>query len=159
MRAQIDERGIGEREKERKGYMQLSLIGIGFEASFAAINNLGTPLFSKIKGRTEKDLLTLPSTNTSYSSLRIYNVRPGYVDPSASAIPLDRPRTLTEKVGKRVLAPLFWMMPSLKVPADKLGEYLVRLALGDGEPVKNGQGIEAGGRTVRNTAIRDAMDL
>jgi len=119
----------------------------------------GLQLFSRIKGRTEKDLLTLPNSSPSFSSLRIYNVRPGFVDSSISEVPLDRPQTLLERVGRRVLAPLFWVVPGLRIPSDKLGEYLVRLALGDGAPAKGGQGIEAGGRTIRNTAVRDAMDL
>jgi hypothetical protein len=58
-----------------------------------------------------------------------------------------------------VLKPLFVMVPSLAIPSDKCGEYLVKLALGDGEPLKESPGIEAGGRTVRNTAIRSAMGL
>jgi hypothetical protein len=114
----------------------------------------GLRLFSKIKGRTESRLLALSSSNPS---LRVYNVRPGYVDPKQAAVPIDRPRGLGERTLMGAFKPLFAMMPGLTIPSDKLGEFLVRLALGDGEPLKDDQGIEAGGRTIRNAAVRRFM--
>jgi len=116
----------------------------------------GMTLFSKVKGRTEKDLLSLSS---SQPSLRVYNVRPGAILPHQSAVPVDRPRTFLERASMVLIKPLVAIAPSLGIPSDKCGEYLVKLALGNGEPLKEGPGIEAGGRTVRNTAMRSAMDL
>jgi len=117
----------------------------------------GRALFAKIKGRTETALLNISS---SQPSLNIYNVRPGAILSHQSAEPVDRPRTFFEKaLTQVVIKPLVAIAPSLGIPSDKCGEYLVKLALGNGEPLKEGPGIEAKGRTVRNTAIRSAMDL
>jgi len=115
--------------------------------------------FGKIKGRTEKALLSLPSSSPSLSSLRVYNVRPGFVDPSQSVEPIDRPRSFGEKVLYGTLGPLLKLMPSRTIPADKCGEYLVRLAMGDGERLDDAPGIEAEGRTIRNVAMRREMGL
>jgi len=117
------------------------------------------PLFGKIKGRTEKALLSLSSSSPSLSSLRVYNVRPGFVDPSQSSEPVDRPRSFGEKVLLGTVGPLIRLMPSRTIPADKCGEYLVRLAMGDGERLADAPGIEAEGRTIRNVAMRREMGL
>jgi len=44
-------------------------------------------------------------------------------------------------------------MPSAFCSVDRVGQVMVDLALGDGEPVTAGPGIEAEGRTIRNAAI------
>src|SRR5216117_2569804 len=108
-------------------------------------------LFGKIKGRTETALLALPST-PAYNALRIYNVRPAYVDPPEH----HRPRTVVKKfVEESVLAPVFRrLMPNQISPTGILSKVLVDLAIGDGNalPEEKGNGIEAGGRTLRNVA-------
>lgn len=112
--------------------------------------------FGKIKGRTETALLALSSP---HPSLNVFNVRPAYVDPTQSSIPTDRKRKWYER-SVDFLAPVMrTVIPSMVIPSDKLGEYLVKLALSDGSPREKGDGIEAEGRTVRNWAIRDALDL
>jgi len=106
--------------------------------------------FGKIKGRTETALLSLPTT-PAYSSLRIYNVRPGYVGlPKTSS-------TITKILAECVLAPaLRLLLPSQVSPTGILSKVLVDLATGDGNALnaESGAGIEAGGRTVRSVAIR-----
>ena len=109
-------------------------------------------LFGKIKGRAEAGLLALPST-PAYSALRVYNVRPGYVDPPEH----HRPRSLAQTVAQSILAPpLRLFLPSQVSPTGILSKVLVDLATGNGDALQaaKGSGIEAGGRTVRSSAIR-----
>ncbi|KDQ20965.1 hypothetical protein BOTBODRAFT_81707, partial [Botryobasidium botryosum FD-172 SS1] len=108
-------------------------------------------LFGKVKGRTEKELLGLQST-PEYGTLRIYNVRPGLVDPPE----FHRPRSLMQRVFvDRAVAPALRMLiPSQVSPTGQLSKVLVDLATGDGSPLPDGKGIEAEGRTVRSLAIR-----
>jgi hypothetical protein len=109
-------------------------------------------LFGKIKGRAEAALLSLPST-PAYSALRVYNVRPGYVDPPEHHRARSLGRTIVESV---IGPPLRLLMPSQVSPTGVLSKVLVDLASGDGDAlrVEKGSGIEAGGRTVRSSAIR-----
>jgi len=108
-------------------------------------------LFGKIKGRTENDLLALP-TSPPYESLRVFNVRPGYVDPPNK----DRPRSISQRVFiEGLIAPgLRAMMPSQVSPVAVLARVLVDIAVGDGSPLSTEAGIEGDGRIVRNTAVR-----
>jgi len=113
-------------------------------------------LFGKIKGRTEAALLALPST-PAYSALRVYNVRPGYVD----SLEHYRPRSVLKKAADFVIAPsLRLLLPSQVSPTGVLSKVLVDLATGDGNALQeSGSGIEAGGRTVRSIAIRRLGEL
>lgn len=114
-------------------------------------------LFGKIKGRTEAALLALPST-PAYSALRIYNVRPGYVDPPEH----HRPRSAVKKAVEFVVAPtLRFLLPSQVSPTGVLSKVLLDLATGDGNVLQGGKGsgIEADGRTVRSVAIRRLGEL
>jgi len=110
-------------------------------------------LYRNIKGRAEGALLELPSAPV-YVALRVYNVRPGYIEPPE----FHRPRPLVRKVfmenGLALALKLF--MPSLVSPTGPLSKVLVDLATGDGNPLQEiyGNGIEAGGRTVESLAIR-----
>jgi len=109
-------------------------------------------LFGKIKGRTETALLALPS-DPAHSTLRIYNVRPGLVDPPVH----HRPRSTSKKIVQSFVGvPLKLFVPNQVSPTGILSKVLVDLATGDGNelPVKQGNGIEAGGRTVRSLGIR-----
>ncbi|KAF2235927.1 hypothetical protein EV356DRAFT_444226 [Viridothelium virens] len=112
-----------------------------------------TALFARIKGRTEAGLLELP---TQYPSLKIYNVRPGGVDaknqPAIHPFIPKYPSLL--KKGEAMLFPLIRATyPSMISPTKELGDFMVDLASGDGKPLE-GPGIEAGGRTISNRAIR-----
>lgn len=112
-------------------------------------------LYCRIKGRTETHLLALPTSNTSLAPLCVYNVRPGWVDPSASG-GFHRPRGLAMRLLTDVLvAPVMRAtMPNMVSPTADLARVLLDLALGDGQPLQTRPGIEAGGRTVRGSAIR-----
>jgi len=110
-------------------------------------------LFGKIKGRAEAALLALPSS-PAFGALRVYNVRPGYVDPPVH----HRPRTFVKKFFvDNAVGPAFrFLMPSMVSPTGALSKVLVDLATGDGNALQaeQGSGIEANGRTVRSVAIR-----
>ncbi|KAF8998566.1 hypothetical protein BDQ17DRAFT_1362032 [Cyathus striatus] len=109
-------------------------------------------LFGKIKGRAESHLLALPSSSPTYESLRIYNARPAGIDPPF----YHRPQPLFKRlVLISVVVPLLRVLaPSYISPTGPLSKVLVDLATGDGEPVAEGRGVEAGGRTLRNIALR-----
>ncbi|KAJ7364731.1 hypothetical protein DFH08DRAFT_839846 [Mycena albidolilacea] len=108
-------------------------------------------LFGKIKGRAELALRALPSA-PSHSALRVFNVRPGFVDPS----PYDeREHSALRRFALAVAVPLFRNLAPARVsPADVLAKVMVDLATGDGEPVAPGVGIEDEGRTVRCIGVR-----
>ncbi|KAJ7336275.1 hypothetical protein DFH08DRAFT_285453 [Mycena albidolilacea] len=105
--------------------------------------------FGKIKGRAEAALCALPP---SHSALRIFNVRPGFVDPSPHS---PKPASTMKRIGLGILSPtLRTVMPNMVSPADTLAKVLVDLATGDGSPIPAGPGIEDEGRTVRSVGIR-----
>ncbi|KAJ8097177.1 hypothetical protein POJ06DRAFT_40679 [Lipomyces tetrasporus] len=109
-------------------------------------------LFGKIKGRTESELLSLPTAST-WNALRVFNVRPGYVDPITKHHPSTPvvPRLLVDYA----IAPfLRKFMPNSVAPANVLAKVLLDLAASDGNALQPGIGIEAGGRTLRNSAVR-----
>jgi hypothetical protein len=111
-------------------------------------------LFGKIKGRAETALLSLPST-PAHSALRVYNARPAYIYSPVR----DRPRSVASTVVDYLLGPpLRMFMPSMVSPTGALSKVLVGLATGDGNALQ-GSGIEAGGRTLRNVAIRRLAGL
>lgn len=123
---------------------------------FVLISNSADPtektftLFGKIKGRTEVALRALPST-PSHGALRVFNVRPGFVDPS----PLDkRENSLSKRILLSVAGPLLRLVPSQVSPADVLAKVLLDLATGDGNPLAPGTGIEDDGYRVRCIGVR-----
>src|SRR5580704_14065695 len=76
-------------------------------------------LFGRIKGRTERALLALPASNLSLTSLRIYNVRPGYVYPAAE----DRHRPFALKIADLALAPIMMrLLPGQMSPTGVLAK-------------------------------------
>ena len=109
-------------------------------------------LFGKIKGRAEVGLLALPS-NPAYNALRVYNVRPGYVDPPEH----HRPRSLAQTLAQSALAPpLRLFLPSQVSLTGVLSKVLVDLATGNGDALlaAKGSGIEAEGHMVWSSAIK-----
>jgi len=161
--------GIGQNEVSKTEYIRITYdYPLAAAKAFAGLSNRGQfnfvyvsgegadptektfTLFGKIKGRTEKDLLALPSTDP-YSTLRIFNVRPGLVDPPK----FHRPRPMAKKIFlDSALAPAMRLfVPSQVSPTGELSKVLVDLATGDGNPLE-GAGIEAEGRTLRNSAVR-----
>jgi hypothetical protein len=108
-------------------------------------------LFGKIKGRAELALRALPSA-PSHSALRVFNVRPGFVDPSPHD---EREHSALRRFALAVAVPLFRNLAPARVsPADVLAKVMVDLAIGDGEPVAPGVGIEDEGHTVRCIGVR-----
>lgn len=126
-----------------------------------------TPMFGRIKGKTETQLLNLMQT---YSNLRVFNARPGGVD-SGAEISQKIVHQLTHtsdggtgaqtrlslgmRVGEAILLPAFrrGVYKGMHSPTGELAKVLVELAAGDGEPV-NVRGAEAEGRTLPNIALR-----
>jgi hypothetical protein len=105
--------------------------------------------FGKIKGRAEKALLSLPSQQ-AYTTLRPFNVRPAAVIPPQH----HRERSFGARILDNTLVPLVQALaPSQASPTGPLASVLVDLATGNGEPL-SGEGVEAEGRTLRNTAVR-----
>jgi hypothetical protein len=110
--------------------------------------------FGKIKGRAEKALLSLPS-EPAYTALRPFNVRPAHVIPPEH----HRVRSFGTRLIDATVSPLLrTVAPAFTSPTGALAEVLVDLATGNGEPL-TGNGIEAEGRTLRNTAVRRLAGL
>jgi len=110
--------------------------------------------FGKIKGRTEKDLHTLSS---STPSLRTFAVRPGFIDPEGEIL---RARTKFEMAADCTVGPaLRWFGKGLVIGTRPLARLLTDLAIGNGYPIPEGQGVESDGRTLRNTAVRRLAGL
>lgn len=106
-------------------------------------------LYGKTKARTETTLLQL-ADEPQYTALRIFNVRPAYVD---SPTYHTRPG-----LGRRIvyygLAPVLRKLkPSMVTPTDVLSQVCVDLALGDGMPLL-GEDVIAEGRTLLCDALR-----
>ncbi|KAF7303144.1 ARM repeat-containing protein [Mycena kentingensis (nom. inval.)] len=109
-------------------------------------------LFHKIKGRAEKNLRGLSS---DYHTLRVFNVRPGYVEPSNRAS-----LTFGRRLLHGVASPIFhWVQPLFVCPTDALARVLVDLAIGNGEGLAPGPGIEDEGRLVRCIGVRRLQGL
>ncbi|KAF8215830.1 hypothetical protein K438DRAFT_1799510 [Mycena galopus ATCC 62051] len=108
-------------------------------------------LFGKIKGRAEVALHALPST-PSYSALRVFNVRPGVVEPA----PEDRhTKSALTRAGFAVLGSVLRVVvPSQVSPPNVLAKVLVEIVTGDGDPIPSGKGIEDDGRLVRCIGVR-----
>lgn len=108
-------------------------------------------IFAKVKGRVEKHLLELGEKEPS---LKIYAARPGLIDPEGNNL-TEKP----ESFGKRALVSsagflLRHVGKSLVIGTQPLAKALTTLALGDGEPLAEGTGIESNGRLIRNTGLR-----
>ncbi|KAK5938873.1 hypothetical protein PMZ80_009065 [Knufia obscura] len=129
-----------------------------------------TPLFGRVKGRTETELIELMDTQPYSKNLKVFNVRPGGVDAGAEA---DQKivnelthandggtggttrNTLGMRAMEKLLLPVFrsGVYKAMHSPTAEMARVMVELAVGDGEPV-NVRGAEAGGRTLRNVALR-----
>lgn len=116
-----------------------------------------SPMYRRVKREAEVALLSLP-TQSAYSNLRIYNTRPGGVDPSKQPEVWDQvkaKRSMVFKAGTAMMIPVLNVVwKNLMSPTAELGKVLTELALSDGEPLEEGEGLLDGGRTVRNIALR-----
>lgn len=129
-----------------------------------------TPLYGRVKGQTEMDLIKLMQTEPFSKVLRCLSARPGGVDSGADA---DQKvvHELTHKndggtggqtrnsigmvVGERLLLPVLraGVYKGMHSPTSELARVLVELAAGDGEGV-NVKGAEYDGRVLPNIALR-----
>lgn len=115
-----------------------------------------TAHFGRVKGEAESALLEM---SKQYPHLKIWNVRPGGVDPG------DHPEiqqflptynTWLKRLEQRSL-PLFrTIVPSLITPTRGMGEVFTKLATGEIEDVQ-GNGVSGEGRTLNNVALRRLM--
>ncbi|CAJ2501052.1 Uu.00g039050.m01.CDS01 [Anthostomella pinea] len=114
-------------------------------------------MFGRIKGRAESRLLALQKDG-EYPSLRVYNIRPAIINPQGNYL-AERSVTLHDRASTWVggLASVVWK--SFVIPSDKLAKACTDLAVGDGEAVPAGEGVEADGRLLRNTALRRLAGL
>lgn len=151
---------------ENFGAKQLNFIHVSGEGANPKPGFM-TPLFARVKGRTETELLQLMKT---YQNLRVFNARPGGVDSGAEKDQKlvhelthradggtgGQTRTsLSMKVGEAALLPVFrrGIYKGMHSPTGELARTLVELALGDGDAI-NVKSVEAGGRTLPNIALR-----
>lgn len=111
-------------------------------------------MFGRIKGRAENAMLSLPK---DHPSLNIYNIRPGGINPQGNYL-AEREPTIQDKLLTFVLGIFEKVWKSFVIPTDKLAKVCVDLAVGDGRPI-SGEGVEADGRLLRNTALRRLSDL
>jgi hypothetical protein len=121
-----------------------------------------TPLFGRVKGETEKALLSL-NASAECPDLRVYSARPGGVDPGADPAVADATKA-KRSTGSRKLEP--YVLPILRMvfrnmvsPTQELGRVLTELALKDGERIQDGPGITGEGRTIANIALRKMAGL
>ena len=89
---------------------------------------LMTPLFARVKGEAETSLLALRSEHTG---LRIWNVRPGFIDESQHPRK-EGSKPLVERVAHRVAPAFRAVWPNGVSPTDALAEVLERCALETG---------------------------
>lgn len=129
-----------------------------------------TPLFGRVKGRTETEMIELMHTQQYGNILKVFNARPGGVDPGSEG---DQKvvhelahandggtggairNSLSFRVAEKVFLPVFraGVYKGMHSPTGELARVLVEMAVGDGEPVTV-KGVEAGGRTIPNIALR-----
>lgn len=131
--------------------------GLGQKLNFVYVSGEGADMqekssfmFGRIKGRAERMLLEAQST---HPSLRVFNARPALINPQGNYI-ADRKPSLQDRLSTGLGAVFGTIWKSGEIPTTALAKTLVDLAVGDGEPIAAGAGVEADGRLLRNTAIR-----
>lgn len=113
-------------------------------------------MFGRVKGKAEQALIEVGSS----TPLSVYNLRPAGIDGRESASKPERPASWQDNLAAWSFLPLVRLFaPKWHTPVDSLAQVAVRLAIGDGKPVAQGDGVEAGGRTLRNVAIRNLAGL
>lgn len=129
-----------------------------------------TPLFGRVKGQTETDLIKLMQTEPFSKVLKCLSARPGGVDaggdPDQKVVHEVTHRadggtggatrnSFGMVVGEKLLLPVFraGVYKGMHSPTAELGRVLVELATGDGEPVQV-KGAEYDGRILPNIVLR-----
>ena len=120
-----------------------------------------TPRYGPIKGQAEQALLNL-SKEESMSMLKVYSARAGAVDRlghTEIAKYAEAREGMQKKLEKPIKAILRPLWKSLMSPTVALGDALVQLASGSGEPLTDGGGVSGERRTVGNIALRKMAGL
>ena len=107
-------------------------------------------MFGRIKGQAENAMLALPR---EYPSLSIYNIRPATINPEGSYLQ-ERSPTMQDRLSTGLGGILEKVWKSFVIPTNKLAKACADLATSDGKPIPAGEGVEADGRLLRNTALR-----
>lgn len=107
-------------------------------------------MYGRIKGECEKQLLELGEKSPS---LHVYAVRPGVINPRGKYLQERKP-TLHDRLSTGIGGIFEMAWKKMVIPTDKLAKACTDLAIGDGEPIAAGEGVEADGRLLRNTALR-----
>ncbi|KAJ7839145.1 hypothetical protein B0H14DRAFT_3086992 [Mycena olivaceomarginata] len=156
--------GTSQTSVSEKEYIRITYdFPVAAAKAFAALSSTGQPpfraesnvsLYGRTKARAEKALLELPAT-PPYETLRVFNVRPAYVDS-----PAYHPRPgMGRKIVYYGLAPLLRRVtPGLVTPTNALAKVCVDLAIGDGGPV-GGADVAAEGRTLLPAAVKRLGEL
>lgn len=132
--------------------------GLGDKMNFVYVSGEGAnmdeakagQMFGRVKGRAEKRLLELGEERPA---LHVYNIRPALIDPRGRYL-AERSPSLQDRLSTGFGALFERVWSSIVIPTDRLASASVDLAVGDGKPVPEGAGVEAGGRLLRNTALR-----
>lgn len=129
-----------------------------------------TPMYGRIKGQAEIDLLKLMQNPPCNKVLKCFAARPGGIDsgaePSQKLVDELCHRNdggtggqfrnqMGMKVLERLLMPVFrtGVYKSMHSPTSELARVLVDLATGDGDALQI-KGVEADGRVIPNIALR-----
>jgi len=121
----------------------------------ADMEEKSSAMFGRVKGRAEKMLLGLQQER---HGLKIYNLRPALINPQGRYL-AERNPSLQDKTATFLGGILEKVWKSYDTPTSALALVCVDLATGSGDPVPTGEGVEAGGRLLRNTAIRRLAGL
>lgn len=146
--ARIPQLGSGEGKGKGKGNGQLNFVYVSGEGADTAEKS--RIMFGRVKGRAENALLAAQAQNPG---LNVYNARPAFIWSEKGNL-AEKPRGWRNRLERLLGPPVAYLMPSQVIPTHRLAEALTILATGDGEPVPSGQGVEADGRVLRNTALR-----
>ncbi len=133
--------GLGEKDNFNFVYMSGEGANMSEKSSF---------MFGRIKGRAENALLAL---QLELASLSVYNIRPAAINPEGNYLQERKP-TMQDRAATLLGGVFEKVWKSYVIPTPKLAQVCLDLATGDGKPLEAGEGIEADGRLVRNTAIR-----
>ena len=116
----------------------------------ADMSEKSSMMFGRIKGRAETALLKLGNDT---AGLSIYNVRPATINPEGNYLQERKP-TMQDRASTFLGGVFERVWKSFVIPTPKLAKVCLDLATGDGKALSAGEGIEADGRLLRNTAIR-----
>jgi hypothetical protein len=122
-----------------------------------------SPFFGVVKGQCETALLDL-SKEQQYSSLKVYSVRPAFVDMKNDTEVIEATKSSGRNLGmlksgvEQVMGPvlrLCWQ--GIVSPTEELGRFLVNLAMSDGAPFTAQSGVSGEGRTIENEPMRKIL--